>query len=276
MNTKLFAGISAALVLGAALPVFAQGVGAGAGVNARVGSTTVGTNVEVRMANAKDRANQEIARRINALRALNERVQAMVRVSATVKANISSDVDAEIASLTALNAKIQGDPDFDLLRADIQSITSSYRIFVLIIPQGHIIVAADKIQTAVSTMKTFAEKLQARISAAQTSGTDVTAATASLSDMNAKLADAQAQASAAISLVADLTPDNGDKAKMTANEQALKDARAKLRTALKDLQDARKDAGDIVKALRTWTVDTTLPNTSASSSATSSVSGGTQ
>lgn len=266
-----------ALVALSAVPAFALQANAGldARVNAGVGSTTVGANLDVRMTRAKERADQEISRRIKMLSELNTRVQAMARVSAATKASIAADVANEIASLTALNAKIQGDPDFDLLRADIKSITDSYRIFMLIIPQGRIIVAADKIQTVAANFATFADKLQRRISDAQTSGHDVTALSASLTDMNAKIADAQVQASAAISLVADLTPDNGDKTKMNANNAALRSARADIQTAMKDLQDARKDAGDIVKGLRAFTVNT-RSDTSVSGSASSSASGATQ
>lgn len=276
MNTKLSAGIAGALAFSIALPVFAQGIGAG--VNARVGSTTVRTQtaLEARIATGKDRANREIERRITMLNALNERIQAMLRVSTTRKADTSVAVETEIADLTALKAKIDADTEIETLRADIKSIATSYRIFVLVVPQTRIIVAADKIQTTAAMMATFADKLQIRVSAAQTSGNDVTTLSRLLSDMSLKITDAQTLAAAAVSLVADLQPDNGDKAVQGSNATAMREARTKIEAALADLKTARKDAGEIVKALGKWTVDTQGPTTSVSGSESDSASGGTQ
>ena len=199
---------------------------------------------------AKERGAQEIDRRIKMLNALNARVQSMVRVSASVKASIAARVQTEVSNLTVLKTKITGDPDFDLLRVDIKSVTDSYRIFMLVIPQGRITVAADKIRTVADSMTSFSAKLAARVATAKTDGKDTASAEASLSDMNAKIGDAKVQADAAVSLVVNLTPDNGDKTKMDANNQALRDARAKIKAAMEDLQAARKDAGSIMLTLR--------------------------
>ena len=135
--------------------------------NATVGSTTsVSASVQTKITTAKSRADQEIARRINILTELNTNVQAMVKVSATEKTAIAAEVQTEITNLTNLKTKIDADTSITTLRTDIQSITKDYRIFMLVIPQGRIEVAADKIQTVVSDYTSFAAKLQARISAA--------------------------------------------------------------------------------------------------------------
>ena len=68
----------------------------------------------------------------------------MVKVSANEKTAIANEVQTEISNLTALNTKIQADTDLTTLKTDIQSITEDYRIFMLVIPQGRIEVAADK------------------------------------------------------------------------------------------------------------------------------------
>ena len=120
---------------------------------------------------------------------------------------------------------------------------------MVIIPQGRVSATADEINTTADLLATLSAKLQTRITAAQTAGKDVSALTALLTDMNAKIADAKTQADAAVALVAMLTPDNGDKAKMDANNQALKDARAKIKAGLADLEAARKDAHSIIQAL---------------------------
>ena len=263
MNTTTKTALVGLLSFTLAAPVFAQTVDATAGVSgsANVGGTSVGVKaqatVEARISKGKERADQEIDRRVNMLNQLNTRVQGMARVSSTEKASISSEVSTEVSTLTSLKAKIDADTDIATLKVDIQSITKSYRIFMLIIPQGRIEVAADRIKTVGSTATTFAGKLQTRIASAQAAGKDVTTLSASLSDMNAKIADASVQADAAVSLVASLTPDNGDQTKMNANNQALKDARAKIKLAMDDLQAARKDATSIMQGLKSMNASAT-------------------
>lgn len=217
-----------------------------------VGSTTrasVETAQQTRIELARERASQEIERRIDVLTALDQRVQEMRRISSTVKASIASSVEGQIANLTELKGNIEADTDLETLRTDIHSITGSYRIFALIVPQARIIVAADKVKTTAALMSDFADKLQVRISAAQTSGNDVTELSRLLADMNAKIADAEELADAALALITGLQPDNGDKTVQEANSAALREARVKIQAALADLHTAREDAGAIVKGL---------------------------
>lgn len=276
MKTTTIATTAALLALGLALPVCAQTTetSLNARIDARVGSTTVRAgaqaSVEARIATAKQHADQEIERRITMLTALDTRVQQMGRVSSSAKSGTSATVQAQIDSLTALKATIDADSDIDTLKTDIKSIAASYRIFLLIIPQGRIEVAADKIQTTAASFSTFAGKLEARISALQTSGTDVTTLSASLADMQAKTADAQAKASAAVSASASLKPDDGDQSVQAANAAALKEARADIAAAMQDLRDARKDAGSIVAGIKS------ADGASVGASASSDASAGTQ
>lgn len=268
MNTikHISTGVAIAALLGAAAPAFAQDVAPApisvtgtVNANASTGGTSVGVSAKLsaRITAAKSHANQEIDRRITILNDMNTKVQAMVKLSADEKTSIASSIAAQVSDLTTLKAKIDADTDIATLKVDIKSITASYRIFALVVPQSRIEVAVDKINTAAESLTTLAGKLQVRITSAQTAGKDVASISASLTDMNAKLADANVQASAAASEVANLTPDNGDKTKMQSNEQALKDARSKIQVALKDLAAARQDAGTIVKGLKEFGVSAT-------------------
>ena len=190
---------------------------------------------------AKDRADQEIIRRITSLTALKTRVNGIVKLSADQKTNLSSLLDTQIGAMNDLTAKIAADASANStssLKIDIQSITKAYRIYMLVLPRGTITVAADQILDVADTMSAFAVKLQGR-------GVSVTA----LADMNAKIADAKVQVQAAIDEVSGLNPDNGDQTIMQTNTTALKDARAKLKIARADLETARQDVRAIVKTL---------------------------
>jgi len=95
----------------------------------------------------------------------------------------------------------------------------------------------------------ISQKLQSRISQLP-SGTDTTAMQASMSDLAAKVADAQSLAKAAVDEVSGLVPDNGDENLMKSNTEALQDARSKIIAAQKDLKAAVTDIQTIRKGLR--------------------------
>ncbi len=290
MNYKPYIATIAggALALAVALPAFAQQVrlNAGVGVNLEGDATgtvrtelrtqlgdhasgTVRAEVETRTA---ERGDREIERRITALNTLTARINQMIKLSSDQKTSLAASIQSQISELTALQAKIQADIQANAtssLKEDAKSITGSYRIFALVMPQGAISAMADRALTLVSMYQTFGTKLQARVSAAQASGTNVTAMQSAYADFTAKIADAQTQAQAAVNETASLTPDNGDQAKFQANQAAIKDARAKLQAAQQDLVAARKDAGTIVKALLSL-------GASADVSASTTATGGSQ
>src|SRR3989304_1694843 len=216
------------LFLSPALPAFAQG---------GVGSTTGEKAIKLEEVKAKRielikaRANEEIDRRIKALDRLSARVAAMKRVSDAQKNNIASTVATEKINLENLRAKIAADTDLETLKADQRSIATSYRVFALVIPQGEILVAGDRIKTIADSMTTIGGKLESRIN-------------------EAKKADAILKADAAINGVSALTPDNGSTAKAAANRAALQTARENIRKGMEDLRAAREDARKIVQGLK--------------------------
>ncbi len=279
MNKNIIRGISAGVmaVSLAAVPAFALTTGLNAAVNvnatATVGSGTVGagthTNVSLgaRFTNIVTRADKEITRRITALNDMATRVNAMVKLSTAEKGSLAANIQTEISAMTALQTKIAGDAaanNTSTLVTDAKSITASYRVFALVIPQAAIEAASDRVLTTASIMADLSTKLSARITTAQAAGNNVNAATSALADMNAKITDSNTQANAAATEVSNLTPDNGNATLMASNTAALKDARAKIVASQKDLLAARADAETIVKALASYKV-------SVSASASSSV-----
>ncbi len=245
------------LLTGGTLPVFAKtSLGINAGINIGISASSSGHGTlhvggsGTLSVHAKDRADQEITRRINALTELETRINAMKKLSADEKSSLSAEIQAQITLLNGLQAKIVADANStSSLKADIKSITDAYRIFSLVIPQGRIQATTDRILAIGDIMTTLAGQLQTKISAAQTAGKDMSAAVSALAEMNAKVADASVQAQAAVTETSGLKPDNGDKTIEASNKAALKDARAKTKVAEQDLVTARMDAGKIVKAL---------------------------
>ncbi len=199
-----------------------------------------GTDSEI-----QTKAGLAISNRIQDLQTLQSRINAMTRLSSATKAAITTNITSEISRLTALRTKISSETGAEL-KADVKTITGSYRIYMMVIPQIRILAAADRAQTVAASLSELVVKLEARIVAAEAAGTIMTNERAALADMKLKIADAKAQATAATNLVVGLIPDEKDKAKMAANEQAIVAARAKLKIAHEDLKDAHKDAKIIV------------------------------
>lgn len=235
---------AAVLALGA-LPASAQTVSASVSASAQLKA-----NEGARLSTIIARGDADIDARIAALNKLNTRVQEMKNGSATLKANIASQIETNITNLTLLKAKIDADTDVTVARSDDQSIFNAYRIYALLVPQSWILASADRVTTLGGLMTTLGAKIQARISANQAAGKDVSALTTAYADMTAKIADANTHAASAEAKVSGLTPDQGDKAKATANKNALLAARADIKTATQDLHAARADIKTMLQGLK--------------------------
>ncbi len=264
--------IAAAVALGALLPASAFAAELGATTNLTVSadtdthigapaSATMGMSGEMHMnahasttreagngTNAKAKADEAIDKRIADLNKIISRFGEMKKLTGDEQASLTASINAQISTLTTLKAKIDADTDTATLKADIQSITKDNRTYLVVLPQGRILAASDRIQTIIAQAQGLETKLQARITAAQTAGKDVSAANTAFADMKAKLADANIQATAAVSETSNLKPDGGNAIIEASNKAALKDAAAKIKAATQDLAQARADIGAIVKA----------------------------
>lgn len=193
----------------------------------------------------KTRASNEIEKRIESLNTLITRISAMQKLSAAQKTSFTTKVQTEITNLTALKTKIATATDAVTLKTDAQSIVVSFRIYALFIPQIHLLVAADRMSTAVDSFTALATKLQAKITQAKTAGNDVTVLETAYTDMQAKIINAKTQAQNVNTLVIALTPEG-----YPGNKTTLEQARMLLKTGGQDLRAARKDAETIIKGLR--------------------------
>ncbi len=264
MNMKkhlIIKAILAALGFSVLVPAFAFAqVGATVNANTTVTPTsaslslrskvTASSTVEAtRAERAKDKGDQEIDRRVASLNALLIRVGQMNKINEQLKATITTNIQNEISGFATLKAKIDADTDLATLKADIKSVTDSYRIYILVIPQSRLTAAADRMATVINMMASVGAKLQARINTAKTAGSDTAALEVALTDLGAKLTSAQTHAQAAVSGIAGLAPDQGDKTVMAKNDAAIKASQGEIKAGTQDLVDARKDIATIVGGL---------------------------
>lgn len=203
-----------------------------------------------RIENIRNKAQQEIDRRIEGLNKLTSRISEMKKISDESKAKIGNTVQSEILNLTNLKAEILVESDLNALKADVKKVTQSHRIYALVMPQIQILVAADKIKEVADKMTEISGKLQTKIDEAKTLGKDTQAMEAALVDMNKKTADALVKGEAAVLLVSSLVPDQGDQVKFQANKKSLVDARKIIQEGNKNLKDARADTRKIEISLK--------------------------
>lgn len=192
----------------------------------------------------RERAYQEIDRRIASLNKLLERLGSMKRLSAQSKTALTDSIKVQIESLTGLRKEIEEDTEMVDLKVDVKSIKDSYRIYALYMPQIHILAAADVILGAVANMSEFADKLETQIDLAKTSGKDVLGLENLLLDMRKKIDSAETLANNAIKAATPLTPSG-----FPGNKTILESSRRNLHKAKQDLEQARKDAQAIKKGL---------------------------
>jgi hypothetical protein len=257
---------AAALIAMTAFPAAAQTLSASVSANASAAGVSAGASASAKLSTIISKADSAIAARINALNALNTRVAGMKNESATEKANISSQVQTNITGLTSLKAKIDADTDASVAKTDAASIFGTFRIYALVIPQGWILASADRVTTIGSMMTSLGAKIQTRITADQSAGKNVASLTAALSDMNAKVTDANSQSATASAGISGLTPDQGNASVAASNKAALVASRADIKTATADLKAARQDITTLLSGLKS------LGSVSASASASTAVS----
>lgn len=220
------------------------------GMHTGMSSTTRMENQQKRVTAIQGRSDTEITARIDSLNKLLSRLGSMKNIPSSDEASLASSIQTEIANLTSLKGSIDADTSTSTLVTDYQSITKSYRVYALVLPQASITAAADRVLDLVNAFNALATKLQAYVTTAQNNGTNVSAAVSALADLTAKTTDASTQANAAISEVSGLQPDQGATSTLQANTGALKDAQSKIKAATTDLAAARKDVTTVVNVIK--------------------------
>jgi len=196
---------------------------------------------------------QKTADKISKVNKLKNRINKFKNLIDNDKNSIIATIDGLIFNLDGLKNLIDTATSSDMVKETRETINTNYRVYALVMPQLNIIASADQMTTMISIMNIIGTKLETRINSLATS-TDITSANIAsarktLTDLKTQLVDAQTNIQLAISMVAPLIPDQGDKIVMEKNQKTLKDARSKIKLAKTSLVIAKKDAEAIVKLL---------------------------
>jgi hypothetical protein len=225
---------AAALVVGAGAPAFAS-------TSTPSPSTKTTHTLESVQAAAKTATDK----RETALSAAIAKLDAAKGISATDKASLVDRLNADLAGMKVIEAKVAADTTLATASADFKTIFTTYRVFGVAIPQARIVADIDR-ATSIEIPKLTASQTKL---AAKFAGKDASKSTAALqsnlADMKAKIAAASSELSGASEKVLAITP-----ADYNSNKTVVKSARASVKTAENDLKQARADRKAILTALK--------------------------
>jgi hypothetical protein len=196
-------------------------------------------NFETKITNWKNRASREITARINSMNQLITKIQSMKKLDDSNKSSLIGQVQSEIQTMQTLLQKIQADTDQVTIKTDLQSITKSFRIYLLFIPKIQILSTADQIDDIGDNMTTILTKLQLRGIPQLT-----------LAEVTSKITDAKVHSQKARDLVLPLQSDNGVQSIFDSNKTILKQARDEIKAGNIDLKTAMEDFRKVSKELK--------------------------
>lgn len=239
------AALLATAALGAATALPAQAAPAPA---ARAGSSapvaTAAADKATTLDAAKKLTTARIDGRLAMLKASGVAIRNAARLTDAHQAALQKIIDADLAGLTELRAKVAAETTIEAVRADARSMVEDYRVYLLVRPQVHLTVAAEVESAALTRLREAHGKLAEAVAAAKAAGKDVGDAEAKLAHLKAEL-DAVDLAGVADGLLAvQPGPDAAAiRAKTGAARTAVRAARTHLKAALADAKAVR----DILK-----------------------------
>jgi hypothetical protein len=199
------------------------------------------------VANLKAFGDCEIARRQTTLASLAGVVKAAPALTTPDRAALNADISTAKATLATLKTQLDSAVTAVACKATIAQVVAKVRVYVLVVPQVRLTVAADDVLSLKPHLQALAAALSQRIADAAAAGKDTAAAQSSLDAMNAALAKAESLAAPWPSQLVSLTPAQYDAG--TAGP-ILQQARSALANASQQLKAALVDGRAILAALR--------------------------
>jgi hypothetical protein len=173
-------------------------------------------------------------------------LQAAVNRSTTVHEEHADQLIAELqasaAGLGILAEEIRTAEDLAALWELIPDIFEDYRIYAVVAPKVHLVLASDAAGAVAGRLEQAADALENALDRLDELGIDVTEAAVLLAEMEAFVASGAASAGSVPDLVLGLTP-----ADYPGSSETLRSAHALLESARTDLRSAGDTAHDIVR-----------------------------
>ncbi len=223
------------LTIGAATPAFGQ---------EESGETEGDTEHVV---NLRSRCQQAIERRLGDLNRAQARIDGVDVLTAAHENSLDAIIDSTESGLSQLSASIADEDNRLELVQLCSQIAAEYRVYLVVLPQTHLTVGADRVDAAAARgdelISTFDETVEAAIAA----GANVDAAVALRNQAVAHLDIAESSNSGVAAGALSVTPAGYNDG---SGEVILDTVRGDLRTAHAELKSGLKDGKAAVHALR--------------------------
>ena len=186
-----------------------------------------------------------VTARLAVLSTLGEKVAGSKALTGAHRAQLTTVLDSNRSGLTALDSTIQGDTTLARCSSDVRLIVTRFRVYVLVVPQVHLVIAADTL----SNVDSVFARLEGPLGTAIQNDTGLNPgqrqqATEALADMTAAVSAAAGSIKGQADAALDLTP-----AGYPGTTTTLKGIRASLESARDDLHKARKDFDTVADIL---------------------------
>lgn len=190
------------------------------------------------------RADAAIGRRLETLAHLVKKVESADDIRSADRTSLLDVLHAQQAGLTALRTKIAAETDADALGVLVRSIALDYRVYMLTVPKVRLVLAANKLLGAASTLEDAAAKLQAKVDGLP-EGDDATAGQAAIDAMLASVAKGRSLVEGVPASVIPLQTKD-----YPGNRDELAEARQALKSGASTLREARKQAHSALELIK--------------------------
>lgn len=193
---------------------------------------------------AKGFVEAQLKARVVRLERLTGEVGAARGLTAPDKAELETDLAAELAGMESLQQQVPGDTTCAEVVANAQTMVFTYRVYYVMTPQTELVVVADSETSIASNVVKWEPGIQAAINYEAAHGKDVAKAQQALDDLKIQLTDALGTLNGVSSTVLAETP-----AGYPGNTAVFVGARNNCAAAFGDLAHARSDLGTILSVL---------------------------
>jgi hypothetical protein len=232
LTTSLIGSAAAiALVAGTCSPAFADGA-----TPSLHGKT---------LADIQKSASIKTTQRIGSLNTAIARVNSAKDITSADRTTILATLNADVAGMNTVEAKIAADTDVATAAADYKTIFTTYRVYAVAIPQARFAAAADRMTGTALPRLTDAQTKLAAALAGPDAGKSTPALQADLTDMQNQIAAATSGLNGVAAAALAVTPSD-----FNANHSVLDPERSAVKSAIADVKKAASDGKTILAAIK--------------------------
>jgi hypothetical protein len=197
------------------------------------------------LASIQASAQTQTANRITSLNKVIAAITAAKDVTSSDRSTILGVLNADVAGMNTVEAKVAADTTVGTAAADYKTIFTTYRVYAVAIPQAHLAAAADRLTTTTIPHLTAAHTKLAAALAGKDASKSTPALLADLADMTAQLTAASSAVGSDAATVLAVTP-----ADYNGNHSVITSVRTSVAAGIADVKKAATDAKTVLAAIK--------------------------